>query len=290
MVFGMENTTTSWNGIERSSSMTGNRHVLRHLPRPGTMTGDLVLKTSEDIILTMNSFQRRRLSFISEGIEEESLDDESTTFDDRPDSGIRASLYLQQRQNNTILEAVQEDDYSRSESGGLSVTSTKSHLHQHQQSLSSSITSQDNPLLRSSTTSMQSATSTSSSQASPLIFTQHSSTQVATREINVHDTPYFMETDGELPEEYKDASMYGHALIFPPMAREESIASSDEEDDYKLLSVDNDKWIERKQMFTTQRKMFALVTILAALSLCIIGIIMAAQVLGVLSSNYSSFT
>ena len=137
---------------------------------------------------------------------------------------------------------------------------------------------------------MQSATSTSSTQASPLIFTQHSSTQVATREINVHDTPYFMETDGELPEEYKDASMYGHALIFPPMAREESIASSDEEDDYKLLSVDNDKWIERKQMFTTQRKMFALVTILAALSLCIIGIIMAAQVLGVLSSNYSSFT
>ena len=239
----------------------------------------------------MDSFQRRRLSFISEGIEEESLNEESTTFDDRSDSGIRASLYLQQ-QNNTILEAVQEDDYSRSESGGLSsVTSYKDLLHQHrqQQSLSSSITSQDNLLLRSSTTSMQSSTSTSSkSTQSALIFTQHSLTQVATREINVHDTPYFTE-DGELPEEYKDASIYGHALILPPMAKEESIVSSDEEDDYKMLIVVKDKWIERKQMFTSQRKMFAIATILAALFLCVIGIIVAAQVLGVLSTTYSSY-
>jgi hypothetical protein len=119
------------------------------------------------------------------------------------------------------------------------------------------------------------------SASAPLVFTQHSLKQVGTREVNIHENP-FAAMDESLPEEYSDASFYDHELILPPIEKEESIVSSEEEDEYRMISLE-DKW-RGKKSFTLQRKTYTFLIILGAISLCVVGIIVAAQVLATSSS------
>jgi hypothetical protein len=244
------------------------------------------------------SFQRknRMLSYISEGLEED-YDDDTSALDESgrsSNNGIRASVFLR---GDSILESVPEDDTTlRSWKDGASVSSAHSRGKatvttapssddsSRRTTLSSSFTSHSKSLrssMQSTGSSNTHATSTSvNSASSPLIFTPR--TQVATREINIHETPYFVMTDESVPQEYSDASVYEHELILPPK-KEESIASSEEEADYRLMFVE-DKWREKQLLFTSQRKLYALVTIMGAISLSIAGIIFAAQVLSTSSS------
>ena len=237
----------------------------------------------------------RMLSYISEGLEDE-FDDDTSALDDSGRSsrnGLRASAFLGLK---STLEVVEEDDNSarngreesvcsassrgRSVASGDSRRSSRLRRSYH----SSSLTSQSKSLRSSiqSTTSRDTATSVPSmnSASAPLVFTQHSLKQVATREVNIHENP-FAAMDESLPEEYSDSSLYDHELILP-VEKEDSIVSSEGEDDYRMISLE-DRW-RAKKSFTLQRKTYTFLTILGAVSLCVIGIIVAVQVLATSSS------
>lgn len=233
--------------------------------------------------------RNRMLSFISEGRESE-FDDDSMALDDSGRSrnnDIRASVFMR---GDSMLEAVQEDDSMRdgsvfsASSRGRSVRSAASHGSRRRSNLSSSVTTSHSKSLRSSmqSTGTSYTHATMSSVSSPLVFTQHSLKQVSTREINIHETPYWTGMDESLPEEYSDASLYDHELILPPKEKEESIVSSEQECDYRMMSPEY-KWSDTN-LLSSQRKVYALVTVLGAITLCIVGIIVAAQVLGTNSS------
>ena len=242
--------------------------------------------------------RNRMLSYISEGLEDE-FDDDTTALDDSGRSssnGLRASAFLGR---NSTLEAVQEDDNTAIYGGEESVCSASSRGRSvasgdsrrsstlRSSNHSSSFTSQSKSLRSSihsvGTTHTTLSVSSMNSASAPLVFTQHSLKQVGTREVNIHENP-FAAMDESLPEEYSDASLYDHELILPPIEKEESIVSSEEEeeDDYRMISLE-EKW-RGKKSFTMQRKTYTFLTILGAISLCVVGIIVAAQVLATGSS------
>eukprot|EP00804_Cyclotella_cryptica_P005077 CCRYP_011515-RA/>CCRYP_011515-RA protein AED:0.03 eAED:0.03 QI:975/1/1/1/1/1/2/104/601 len=142
--------------------------------------------------------------------------------------------------------------------------------------------------MKSTSTNTPSNTSDTKS-TSTLAFTQNSKLPTATREVNVHQSAYFQdEVDETIPDVYKDASSYGHELIPFPRWKEDGMVyaldPSIEQDEYKFLPgmIRNNPEDSNSKSWQ-HRRAYAMVTVMAALSLSVAGIVFAAQVLSTTS-------
>ena len=248
-----------------------------------------------------------RLSYISEGFEEDDdrndpletvLEDDDMTA---RSSGAPSRGAGREYRNSIFTAATQRMGPNRgghsssirsansSLRSSLRSTSTSSSRTSKASRLSQSLLSSGRSAqsAHSNSTGMSSSVSVSTSHvsnaSSPLIFTQHSLSQQGTREINIHDTPFFAGMDESLPDEYSDASLYDHELIFP---HQEELSVDDEvsmergNDEIRMLPQ---QYYFHKQTQSSHRRAYAMVTIAAALSLSVAGVVFAAQVLATAS-------
>lgn len=126
-----------------------------------------------------------------------------------------------------------------------------------------------------------------------MVFTQDSKLPTATREVNIHQSLYFQEeVDETIPDAYKDAASYGHELLALPRGNDYYVDMdpSVKEEEYKFLPPgitkiipEEDRYYESSPLSLQHRRAFAVVTVMAALSLSVAGVVFAAQVLATTS-------